>query len=134
MITKRTFLAAGAALLASGSCAPLLAQGGDDPMPGIDIIIKKDPWPEPKPFSFSEEQMEAVNAVKGDARPTLAMKLVAEELMRQGFKLDRPDAFVAAGAKALSDQWCGPCKMLDAATAEFKQGETAWAITFKFHK
>ena len=128
MITKRLFLTTAAALFAAHVAGPVLAQGGNDPISGIDIIIK----PDPKPHAFSPEQMEAINAVKGDERPTVAMKFVAEELADQGVKLDRPDAFVAAGAKALSDQWCGPCKMLDAATAEFDHGGRAWAIIFKF--
>lgn len=63
MFAKDTFLTAAAALtmaLAMGA-APASAQGGDDPIPGIDIIIKDLPDSQPiAPVSVGGDEKEAV--------------------------------------------------------------------------
>lgn len=105
---------------------PIWAQGGDDPMPGIDIIIKEDPSLVPaKPMTFDQAQMKQINALKGDDRPIYALKVIAEEI-------GAGKGFVAAGAKAFDGIWCGPCKMADELAVKFRADDVAFSLTVRF--
>jgi len=114
------------AALIIGLSSPIWAQGGDDPIAGIDVILKKDPSSKPiKPFSFNASEIKQINALKGDDRPHYALKLIAEDI-------GAGEAFVASGMKAFDDIWCGPCKMADTFAVEFKTEKAAYSLTVKF--
>ena len=53
-----------------------LASGGNDPVEGIDIIIKEAGLAG-QTVSFSKNEIEAVNKVKGMERPALIAKIAA---------------------------------------------------------
>lgn len=112
--------------LMTSLASPMWAQGGDDPIPGIDIIIKEDPSLVPiKPFSFDTAEMKQINALKGNDRPAYALKLIAREIGAGG-------AFVASGAKALEGIWCGPCKTDRELGVEFDAEGVTYNLTVKF--
>ncbi len=124
MLAKSALLAASYALTIGGA---VQAEGGNDPISGIDIIIKKDPGSKPiKPFSFDEREIKQINTLRGDDRPIYTLKIIAQEI-------GAGEAFVAAGAKAFENIWCGPCKMLDEASVRFETGNgEAYALTVRF--
>jgi hypothetical protein len=104
MISKRTFLSHATALFVSASFAvgPALAQGGDDPIPGIDIIVKKDPGSQPvMDTSFDRGSLANLNEMKGQDRPKYITSVVYELTSEVGF--DR--SFREDLHKALSSNW-----------------------------
>lgn len=126
MVFKHFKTALIAATMAIGVAQPIWAQGGNDPIEGIDIIIKKDPGSKPiNPFGFDAAVMEQINALKGDNRPTYALKVIAEEI-------GAGKEFVTAGAKAFEDIWCGPCKMADEVFVKFQAEEASFGLTVRF--
>jgi len=130
MIERRSFITTAAAITASLmlASAPALAQGGNDPIEGIDIIIKKDPGSHPiKPFSLGAGQIKTLNQLKGADRPTFVLKSIAG-------RIDAGDSFVQSGMKALGKIWCGPCKMADEFTVKFRDGEVTYTLDLAFRK
>lgn len=126
MIFKHFTAALIAATMAIGFANPIWAQGGNDPIPGIDIIIKKDPGSKPiKPFGFDAAEMQQINALKGDDRPAYALKVIAEEI-------GTGKEFVAAGTKAFDGIWCGPCKMADELAVKFRADDAIYSLTVRF--
>jgi len=68
-----------------------LAQGGDDPIEGIDIIMRRDPSQAPiKPFSLNYDEIKQINAIKGVGRMELILKAAAKRTKTQ-------EGFVKAG-------------------------------------
>lgn len=104
MISKRTFLSRATALFVSASfmAGPALAQGGDDPIVGIDIIIKKDPSSQPvMNTGFDRGSLARLNEMKGQERPKFITSVVYELTSEVGF--DR--SFQEDLYKALSSKW-----------------------------
>jgi hypothetical protein len=125
-IKSITTAALTATTLMMSLASPIWAQGGNDPIEGIDIIIKKDPGSQPiKPFGFDAAEMKQINALKGDDRPTYALKVIAEEI-------GAGDEFVAAGMKAFEDIWCGPCKMADELAVKIRADDAIYSLTVRF--
>lgn len=129
MITKRKFFATTAAIVATLmlGTAPVLAQGGNDPIEGIDIIIKKDPSSAPiKPFSMSGKELRALNARKDAERPTYVLTLIAK-------RLGAGSGFVKAGMEPLGKIWCGTCELPEKVEVKFVDGKTTYVVGLKFH-
>jgi len=130
MIERRSFITTAAAITASLmlAAAPALAQGGDDPIPGIDIIVKLDPSGDPiKPFSLGAGQIKTLNQLKGADRPTFVLKLIAK-------RIDAGESFVHSGMKVLGKIWCGPCKMADETTVKFRDGKVTYTLELAFRQ
>ena len=69
--TKRQFIksASALAMAATLGISPAFAQGGDDPISGIDIIIKKNPSSQPvTKTSLSRLEITQFNQLKGRDR------------------------------------------------------------------
>lgn len=106
--------------------SPALARGGNDPITGIDIIIKKDPSSQPiKPFSLNGGEIKTLNGLKGANRPAFVLKTVAK-------RIGAGDSFVQSGMKELGDIWCGPCKMANEIAVKFPDGKTTYLLEIKF--
>nr|WP_320135142.1 hypothetical protein [uncultured Amphritea sp.] len=129
MTLKRTLLLGAAAFgMSIMMAAPAMAIGGNDPIEGIDIIIKKDPGSHPiKPFSLDGREIKMLNGLKGADRPTFVLKTVAKHIGADG-------AFVQSGMKALGDIWCGPCKMVNEIAVKFPADKTTYMLELHIHE
>jgi hypothetical protein len=106
--------------------SPAMAQGGNTPVEGIDIIIKEAGISPPiKPFSLNGGEIKTLNKLKGADRPAFVLKTVAK-------RIGAGDSFVQSGMKALGDIWCGPCKMADEIAVKFPDGKTTYLLEIKF--
>lgn len=129
MLTKRSLITAATALAFSATLglSPAFAIGGDDPIEGIDIIVKEDPGSHPiKPFSLTGGEIKQLNALKGADRPTFVLKRVAG-------RIDAGQSFVKSGMNALGDIWCGPCKMADEISVKFTDAKVTYTLDLNFH-
>jgi hypothetical protein len=125
MFNKRKFIAVTTALTltAIAGLSPALAAGGNDPIKGIDIIIKKDPGSQPiKPFSLGGSELEKLNAFQGTDRPRFVLKTI-------GTRLDAGKGFVTSGMTALGKIWCAPCKMADSFQVKFPHDDATYTIS-----
>jgi len=122
-ISSATILAAA---ISVANITPSFALGGSDPIPGIDVIIKKDPTLEKdyKPLSFGGPSMKKLNRLQFKQRPTFLMQLIADKV-----KVDR--GFVQNGAKALSKWYCKECKNREQIRYKFRAGKTIYSIIMK---
>lgn len=78
MTMKRYIFGLTAAALMSFTAA---AQGGNDPIEGIDIIMKEDPSQAPAyEFSASQSELEMVNKLTGPARSQYTSKVFGEKI------------------------------------------------------
>ena len=103
-----------------------LAQGGDDPIEGIDIIIKRDPSSQPiKPFSLNYEEIKQINAIKGVGRMELILKAAAKRTKTQ-------DGFVKSGMGVMGKDWCGECAWPEKANYTFKNGDILYTLDLKY--
>lgn len=133
MLAKRSFippkvtaLILTATLTTTLGLPPAFAIGGNDPIPGIDIIIKKDPGSKPiQPFSLNEREIKQLNALKGSDRPAFVLKSVAG-------RIDADESFVNSGMKVLGDIWCGPCKMVDEISIKFRDDKMTYTLGLTF--
>ncbi|PZX15497.1 hypothetical protein [Celeribacter halophilus] len=129
MTSRRRFLLGAAAIGVSmmAGLSPALAIGGDDPIPGVDIIIKKNPGSKPiNPYSLTGSEIKMLNGLKGADRPAFVLKTVAKHIGEDG-------EFVASGMKALGDIWCGPCKMVNDISVKFPVGEATYMLDLHIH-
>ena len=91
------------------SGVPALAQGGNDPVPSIDIIIYT---PDTKPVAgvpLSGGEVKQFNALKGSDRSAYLAGLVAPHLAKSGKERSEKE-WAGMLAAALGDSWCGPCR------------------------
>lgn len=112
------------------------AQGGDDPMPGIDIIIKIDPSGDPiRHVSLSSGEIKQLNKLKGKARPNYLAKIVAPRLAKLSQGSEPPINWTKTLQQGIGKHWCGPCKMVTSfsVVAKTKEPKTAYKATFKIH-
>jgi len=108
--------------------SPALAIGGDDPIEGIDIIIKKNPGSKPiNPYSLTGIEIKMLNELKGVDRPAFVLKTIAKHIGEDG-------EFIDSGMKALGDIWCGPCKMVNDISVKFPVGETTYMLDLHIHE
>ncbi len=114
-MTKRAFLAASACLgAATLAPMPAFAIGGNDPIPGIDVIVKKDPSGDKPiaPFSLTGDEMARFNRRKGRERADYLAGIIAMRIAEADGEIP-VDVLYEAFAKAMGDSWCGPCRMVD---------------------
>ena len=90
------------------------AIGGDDPIPGIDIIIKENPGSQLiQPFSMTDDEMAQLNRVKGVGRMELILKAASKRV-----KAD--EGFIKSGMNVMGKDWCGDCQLPETASYTFK--------------
>ncbi|MBT2131381.1 hypothetical protein [Aliiroseovarius lamellibrachiae] len=135
MTNRRNMILMGASALslAALSALPANAIGGNDPISGIDIIIKKDPGSRPiKPLSLSGGQLKKLNGLKGKDGAMYLAEVIAKHLAGQECcgKVNMEDVM----ASPLVKEWCGPCKMVDEISFKFKAQDAIFAVTLKIKK
>ncbi len=138
-MTKRAFLAASAGL-AAASLAPMaaFAIGGDDPIEGIDVIVKKDPSGSKPiaPFSLTGDEMARFNRRQGRERADYLAGIIAMRIAESDKQIP-VDELYEAFAKAMGESWCGPCRMKDGKIVNqvkvpWRDGGITALITAKF--
>ncbi len=109
--SKRTFLAL--AMAAGLSPLTALAEGEDDPIPGIDVIIERDPSVVPiAQDPLSGAQVEKFNSLKGAERSAFLAAIITRSVLDVGTEAS-PDAIREALTRQMGNSWCGPCRMVD---------------------
>jgi len=127
IMTLKIFTSFSVAALTTAFSTLALAQGGDDPISGIDIIARRDPSQEMiKPFSLTGEEIKQINAIKDVGRMELILKAVAKRTKTQ-------EGFVKSGMAVMGKDWCGECAWPEKASYKFKSGETTYTLDLKFH-
>jgi thiol-disulfide isomerase/thioredoxin len=113
LFNRRKFLFFATMFLASFiSTQPAFAEGGEDPMPGIDIIIEKDPSVEPiTHFSLDNQQIKQFNQLKGVGRSKYLASVIVAHLAQVGVVKDKSKAATQI-TEQLGASWCGPCRMV----------------------
>ncbi|MHA1128860.1 MAG: hypothetical protein ACTSRN_07920 [Alphaproteobacteria bacterium] len=86
-----------------------LASGGDDPVPGIDIIIKEAGLAG-QTVSFSKTEIAAVNEVKGMERPALIAKIAARYVAKYAKDANPEGGWYRVLSKGLTADWCLECQ------------------------
>lgn len=128
MFSKRKFLTLVSALSLSAlaGLSPAWAAGGNDPITGIDIIIKKNPGSQPiTSVPFGNGELAKLNALRGAERPNFVLKVVAA-------RMGAGDGFVKSGMAELGKIWCGPCKMADRIEVKFRDEKVNYALSLTF--
>ena len=140
--TRRWVLALWAVLAMTatlGRALPAFAEGSNDPIPGIDVIIERDPSVVPiMHFGLTDSQMKKFNAMKSMDRSRFLASILAARLAQKGLSKGGPEA-VASLTEQLGKSWCGRCERGKTGPArklaikgpEFKGGISAF-ITAKF--
>jgi len=122
-----------------GHALPAFAEGSNDPIPGIDVIVEKDPSVVPiMHFSLTDPQMKKFNAMKGMDRSRFLASVLVAHLAKKGLSKGGPKA-VASLTEQLGNSWCGKCEPAKGGPArklaikgsEYKDGISAF-ITAKF--
>ncbi len=109
--SKRTFLALAMAMGLTPLAA--LAEGEDDPIPGIDVIVERDPSVVPiAQDPLSGGQVEKFNSLKGADRSAFLAGIITRSILDVGTEAS-PDEIREALLKQMGDSWCGPCRMVD---------------------
>lgn len=102
-MTFKTFTAIAMALAYSVTS---FAQGGNDPIDGIDIIVKEDPSQAPiMSGSFTPEQLEQLNALTGMERPAYIAKVTAGMAQKSIGGAAPKGGWNAVFQKALVENW-----------------------------
>lgn len=133
MISKRTFLSHATALFVSASfmATPAFAIGGDDPIEGIDIIIKKNPGSSRPVMNagFGGGQLAKLNGMKGQDRPKYITSVVSDLVKK--LELDR--SFQKDLYKVLSSKWSEKSRperiTIKARSGNPKQKEQGYTLT-----
>lgn len=104
------------ALLSLTLAAPSLAFaiGGNDPVPGIDIIIKKNPGSKPiANIPLTDSEMSQYNALKENDRPVYLSKVIVPKLEQVNKKYDYDIKWDDIIEKGVNQDWCTPerCNM-----------------------
>lgn len=109
------------------------AQGGNDPISGIDMIIKEDPGSRPiRPLSLSTREIKQLNKLKGNARPKFLAKVITPRLAKISERAEASINWNKELQQGLSDHWCGPCKMATSFTliSKSKDPEVTYKVNF----
>ncbi|HHL21919.1 MAG TPA: hypothetical protein ENJ52_10395 [Aliiroseovarius sp.] len=112
-LTKRTLMGATLALALTPLAA--FAEGSEDPIPGIDVIIEKDPSAVPvMKFTLNDGEMQKFNSLKGKERAEFLAGVLTRYLLDLGPK-SSPDDLRAMLVEGMGGSWCGPCRLVDGA-------------------
>ncbi len=107
------------------------AQGGDDPIPGIDIIVKKDPGSQPiRPFGLTGGDFKEYNSLKASERAVFLSKIVARKMNKISEGANPKGGWQKLLQSSLAKNWCGPCKMVTF-TVHTQTEKAKYKITFK---
>ncbi|MDN5565387.1 MAG: hypothetical protein L0G25_01195 [Psychrobacter sp.] len=90
-----------------------LAAGGNDPIKGIDIIIKKDPGSQPiANIPFTDSEMSQYNELRENDRPAYLNKVIVPKLERVNQKYNYDIKWNPIIEKVIEQQWCitVPCE------------------------
>jgi hypothetical protein len=129
-LDRRTLLTSGLSALSLPLliALPAWATGGNDPIPGIDIIILEDPASRPiPPFSLSGGQLDKLNELKGEDGARFLSGIISAHLTKC---CDKPD-FNDMIFKALAPHWCAPCKMANSISFKFGAEDTTFTVSLK---
>lgn len=85
-----------------------LASGGDNPVPGIDVIIKSASIKQIK-VTFNSRELAAVNKLKGKEKPTLIAKIAANKVTSKLPKYKVKGGWNKAFKNGLLKTWCAKC-------------------------
>lgn len=109
----------------------VFAQGGDDPIEGIDIIIKEDPSQASfRPISLSGGQLKKYNSMKASGRAVYLSKFVSEKMNKITDGANPEGGWQKLLHSSLASEWCGPCKMV-AFSVHAEIEKAKYQITFK---
>ncbi len=126
-LSKRTFLITSLAM--AGLPLRAFALGGNDPIEGIDVIVKRDPADDPvSEFSFSDDQIARLNRKQGEERVDYMAGEIAMVIAAQNKELPVDVAYEELRAQMLKT-WCGECQ--DGGEYMLKAGEATLKITVK---
>ncbi|MEM5468268.1 hypothetical protein [Celeribacter marinus] len=129
MTLKHTILTATATLTCAAllGFSPAYAIGGNDPINGIDIIIKEDPGSRPiAPFSLSDGELKQINSVENQDRPKMTLSIIAK-------RIEAGNGFVEAAMKAYSGQGCPPQPWTYCGDPEvFEVGKVTYTLDLNF--
>ncbi|MGL1922325.1 MAG: hypothetical protein OCD03_14975 [Hyphomicrobiales bacterium] len=108
----------------------VFAQGGNNPIEGIDIIIKEDPSQAPiRPISLTGGELKKYNSMKASGRAIYLSKFVSERMNKITDGANPKDGWQKLLHSSLASEWCAPCKMV-AFTVHAETKETKYKITF----
>ncbi|NRA88165.1 MAG: hypothetical protein HRU28_12415 [Rhizobiales bacterium] len=108
-----------------------LAQGGDDPISGIDIIVKKDPGSQPiKPFGLTGGELKKYNSLKASDRAVYLSKIVAGEMNKISEGASPKGGWQKLLQTSLAKNWCSSCKVVTF-TVHTQTEKAKYKITFK---
>lgn len=83
------------------------AAGGNDPITGIDIIIKKDPSSQPiANISFTDSEINQYNELRENDRPAYLTKVIVPKLERVNKKYNYDIKWNSIIEKGVEQQWC----------------------------
>ena len=126
-----TFKSIAAITLALIYSTAAFAQGGNDPIGGIDIIVKEDPSLAPvMSVSFDKNQLKKLNSLKGKDRPTYMAKIGAQYAEEAACGEQPKGGWDRVFQKALIDNW-NPDERGGSTTLRTKAGNQAFKVTFK---
>lgn len=114
-------------ILSTFAGLPALATGGNDPIPGIDIIILKDPSSQPiKPFSFDGPELKKLNALQDAERPRFVLTTIAK-------RIGADKSFVKSGMEPLGKVWCATCTLPDDVKVKFRHDDASYTLGLTIH-
>lgn len=118
------------AMLASPFTA--FAIGGDDPINGIDIIIKKNPGSARPiaPIRITGGTLKKYNSLKASGRAVYLSKIVSQKVMRITTGNAPKGGWQKTIQRSLAKHWCGPCKMATF-TLNAKTEKASYKLTFR---
>ena len=101
--------------------------GGDDPIEGIDIIIKKNPGSKPiTNFSLGNGAIKQANALEGKKRVGYLTKVINDQLNKQTAGQFKGKEWQSVLSKNISTIKCFSCK--DTKTFNFKTKEAGYTV------
>ena len=125
-----TFKSIAAITLALIYSTAAFAQGGDDPIEGIDIIVKKDPSQEAiMAGSFNPDELKVLNTLKGMDRPAYMAKVGASYAQEATRGAQPKGGWKAVFQKALVKNW-NPEEKGGSTTVRAQTGKQAYKVTF----
>lgn len=132
MITKFKVLILCAFLL---NPIQVFAQGGNDPVPGIDVIITTAGIKGVNPvevYGLNSGELEKYNSMKAKGRAGYLARIIAVKMNKISEGASPKGGWQKLLQNSLTKKWCGPCKMV-AFTVQAKTAkpDASYKITFK---
>ena len=133
-MTFKAFKSVTAIALALGYAGISLAQGGNDPIEGIDIIIKRDALCHPRcpglaGGSFTPDQLKKINSLKGMDRPSYMAMIGAQYAQKATEGAQPKGGWEDVFKRALVENW-NPEEKGGSTTVRAQTGKQAYKVTF----